>query len=982
MRNLGSGTITLDYTGGGRSATLAFDGLLSTSAKTIYIAAPNGGANGVIQELFPNGKLTLTSPITPTQTGGNFRSAFTIWGSGVPGFPGTIALTAPTGCTASVSVSNQGILSFPDFSIFPSISGFSLGLDPGLPGSGRGDLLLTGTNAAYTYAGAAVQNGPQGNIVAYLAGNYATNGGGGIGVQNASTTLTLTGAIAGTSGSFIKTGPGTLVLANPTTNPYGNNWDSGTYVEGGMLVATTSAQLPQHSDVTVFSGATLKLWGSDVNPLKSLSLVGGTLLLDNSSGYAAMDSLRLTGGTVSGVLTNEATTILLTGPAGIVCSPSSVTSTIALSNFPGRGIQNASGQPTTIQVSGGSTPSGVDLDLMTPLSYNGFWDGTVVTNPTFIKTGAGVVRLNNVYSNADLVVQQGKLRIDSVAAMTTGAFSLTGGTLQYGGPTDTLTKTMTLDAGVSGIEVMQPLTTLTISTPLTGGGGLAIRGLGTLVLPSGSSYTGGTTIDGITYSAGGDDTIFGAPYGPMSIINGGILQYVASGSTSRSISMDASGTLQVAAGQTFTITAGRVNGGYLGGPGTFVVTASTVLTGVTTSPSTAVSVTGSAGFTNFTNGGQLSVAAGLAVPIGFTVFTNHGSGSITVGAASSLNVSDFQTYGTLTVSPAAVTEDFSQTTLVTNTGFGPLYFNGGSRTFLGTPQTAVFPQGWPDQSLRGFPTFVAGLDLHGQNAVVAGGLFVNNGYVEDSTNNFQGTATVVADFGSLVKGAGYFQNSVQTINGGRFQAGNSPGKATFGTFVLGPGGVSSYVFAIDDATGTAGPTADVNGHVSGWGLVRVGMPPVIDRPLSTQGDFVWTATPADKLTVALETLVNPTTVGVDVPGMMDHFDPTRSYSWPAVEWTGSYAGPVDVTMLDAATTIDTSGFANPIGGTFGWALDTSGHMLALTYTPSAVPEPGTLALLAAGAGCGWFARRRRRRGIASGSRGRADDRGNQHAVFP
>ena len=106
----------------------------------------------------------------------------------------------------------------------------------------------------------------------------------------------------------------------------------------------------------------------------------------------------------------------------------------------------------------------------------------------------------------------------------------------------------------------------------------------------------------------------------------------------------------------------------------------------------------------------------------------------------------------------------------TNTGTSPLYFNGGSRTFIGTPQTA-------GQNL-------ALVDLHGQNAIVAGGLFVNNGFVGDSTGS---GATIIADFGSLVKGVGTFANRVITQNGGKFQAGNSPGKAGFGHLTLGPG---------------------------------------------------------------------------------------------------------------------------------------------------------------------------------------------------
>jgi hypothetical protein len=162
------------------------------------------------------------------------------------------------------------------------------------------------------------------------------------------------------------------------------------------------------------------------------------------------------------------------------------------------------------------------------------------------------------------------------------------------------------------------------------------------------------------------------------------------------------------------------------------------------------------------------------------------------------------------------------------------------------------------------------------------------------------------------KGSGFFQNSVQTINGGKCQAGNSPGVASFGRIVLGPGGVSSYVFAIDDATGAAGPVPDAAGQVSGWGLVKA----IVHGTdvAATPGDLIWSATPAEKLLVSMQTLLIPTTVGIDVPRMMDHFDPTRSYTWPAVVWTGSYAGRADDVRLDASTTFDSSGFTNPIEG--------------------------------------------------------------------
>ena len=284
------------------------------------------------------------------------------------------------------------------------------------------------------------------------------------------------------------------------------------------------------------------------------------------------------------------------------------------------------------------------------------------------------------------------------------------------------------------------------------------------------------------------------------------------------------------------------------------------------------------------------------------------------------------------------------TTLLANVGTSPLYFNGGSRTFISTPAQAA---------LGNFNA--ADLELNGQFAIVAGGLFVNNGKVTDSSA--AGNAAIIADYGALVKGAGQYDNPVITRNGGKFQSGNSPGVATFGRFVFGPGGVDNYVFAIDDATGQAGPRPNALGQVSGWGLVSAQK---YSRPAgTTTGDFAWTADPSDPLTVALDTLVNPTRLGHRRarPDGRLRPDASRTRGWPS---TGPALTPARPTPphWTRRPAFDTSGFANPVAGTFGWNLDAAGQTLSMVYTPAAVPEPGTLALLGvAGAAAGWWCRR-------------------------
>jgi T5SS/PEP-CTERM-associated repeat protein len=742
--------------------------------------------------------------------------------------------------------------------------------------------------------------------------NSLTIGGSGAGI------LTFSGALTG-AGS-LTTAATTAVLTGNGTNLPVVTASAGSLTFTGGTATFTSSSLPFNvglgaasATLTLNQGAVVNLPSTDSNAGVTIAGPAGTALIMDGP------NTKLTSGSYVVVAFGDGGQGQLTvqNHANLI----ETTQSLEVGTFNGDNGQ------VLVQTGGAITTTNVIIGVL-PGSA-----GTVtVTGTGSTLTVSGSTLLSFTNGNGHLVVTNG------------GTGALNGG-VQFGNDPSVLT--------INGGTVTTP--SITASTPASATVQVSdpVGGVALTINPGGATTYSGA----ITDATGGPGTV--VKTGANTLTLSGVLTNTGGYTSSQgqiefngAVVQPGPGSLTAAAGATMQYdNNSRIFGGFLYGPGTHIVS-SAAFTGTTSAPSATINVAGAgATFKSFTNGGNLSVVAGLQQPTAFTGFTNQGSGSVTIGANTKANLADFQTYGTLTLNPATITENFAQTTLLTNTGTSQLFFNGGSRTFLGTPSTAVFPSNWPDQSLVGQPTFVAGIDLKGKNATVAGGLFVNNGYVEDSSNNFQGTAIVIADFGSLVKGAGYFQNSVQTINGGKFMAGNSPGKATFGQFVLGAGGVNNYVFAIDDATGTAGPSPDASGHVSGWGLVKS-----IGRS-TTPGDFAWAATPNNKLTVAMQTLVNPTTVGTDVPGLMDHFDPNRSYSWPAVEWSGSYTGPADVATLDAATAFDTSGFLNPVAGTFGWSLDSGDHTLSLTYTPSAVPEPGTLLMT----GLGLLAARRYRR---------------------
>jgi fibronectin-binding autotransporter adhesin len=894
--------------------------------------------NGSSSELVLSGANTVTGTVTINSglvdAGSNFgNAANTISINGVGGLVDT---------TGTVSVNRNIALAGTGDRIFRVYGSSQLGVSGVISGSGSlrktdsGTLVLSGANAytggttvgAGTLAVAAdnalgaaaggltFTGGTLKTTASFTSGRGVTvNSGGGTVSVDSGANLTLSGTLLGV-GTLTSSGTGNLTLTGSGSSLYSMTITAGAVtLNGGSLALTSQSNVNQpNRSVEVGGSSTPALLTVQGRAILDTSAAGEVVLGFSSApqamivqGAGTLWKLPLQtdvggGGTGSLIVAGGAT--LTGGPYFFVGNSGSGT------------VQILTGSKVTASsVSFGGTGSLTVSDAGSSLVAN------YITFAPFASTDGGAI---TVEAGGSIAVSQVTLVNSATSSIIVRGGTMTTGSLSSGGgPTSNIA--LSDPAGGSALTVGTNDSWSTfvgsISDADLGPGTVAKVGAGTLTLTGHLTNTGGYTATAGTIE-----------------FSGAVVQ-------------PGPGALVAAAGATIQYDTGaRVFGGFLRGPGTHVITGGAILSGSTAFAGAVINQIGAGSLVNFTNGGNYTLAAGLASPAVFDGFSNEGSGSITLGSASKLNVTDFQSYGTLTLNPAAVGS--GQFTELINVGASPMYFNGGSRTFLGTPATAGPPSN---------PSFVAGIDLGGKNAVVAGGLFVNNGFVVDTTT---APGSIIVDFGALYKGAGYTGVPIITQNGGKVQAGNSPGSASFGNFVFGPGGVSNYVFAIDDATGTAGPSPDALGHVSGWGLINAVKQSFGSGTAS--GDFTWTATPTDKLTFAIDTLVNPTTVGTDVIGPMADFDPASAYSWPAAHWAGTYAGPTDVATLDASTSFDTSGFLNPTAGTFGWSL--SGSSLSLTYTPSAVPEPGTIGLVsaaAAGLAC-W-----RRRGSCLGGRVRS-----------
>jgi autotransporter-associated beta strand protein len=353
------------------------------------------------------------------------------------------------------------------------------------------------------------------------------------------------------------------------------------------------------------------------------------------------------------------------------------------------------------------------------LTYAGPITGTgplQIGNGDSINGAPGPVEItgtSNTYTGGTNVVSA-TLRISSDNVLPPGTLTLNAGTVQvgasltmnrnlvFGGSTDKI-DTNGFDVAIAGV---------------VSGAKLNKVGAGTLTLTTANTYSGGTTISAGTLSVTSDA---GLGSGPVIFLPTTALNFAGTTVTARTFNLNG-GTLSVSPGVVATINGGPVYGGTVDGAGTFTTDPinGARFNNITTAPAVTITSNSPADqFVHVTNSGTLTVApgaTGAGSNINLNGFTNEGLGPVTVGLGSQINVANFQSYGTVSLIPGP---SAAQPTRLTNLGTSPLGFNGGSRTFIGTPQTV-------GQNL-------ALVDLHGQNAVVAGGLFVNNGFVGDST---------------------------------------------------------------------------------------------------------------------------------------------------------------------------------------------------------------------------------------------------------
>ncbi|WP_296347944.1 autotransporter-associated beta strand repeat-containing protein [Reyranella sp.] len=887
--------------------TTSLQGNIVNNAAVVFDQAVDGtyagnmSGSGALTKI-GNGNLTLSG--TSSYSGGTTVSVGTLTGT-TSSLQGTIV-------NNSIVVFNQNTIG----TYAGDLSGSGA-----LTVSGGGAVLLTGTvshTGGTTIAANTILQIGNGGTTGSLAGNVVTNG---TLSFYRSDDIVFAGNISG-SGGVTLMGSGSVTLTGT------NTYTGATTVGGGVIIASSDANLGPTGNLLILNGGAVQTIASfsTARPIE-LGASGGTF---DTNGY----TLTLAG-TVSGdgrLTKSGAGTLILTG---------------------------------TNTYSGGTTVNGGILQGTTDSLQGDITNNAVVA---FNQITAGT------YGGA--ISGAGAVTIDGAITFT-GTNTYTAGTTISTGSSLTLSGSGSIQGNVTNGGILQFAGTGTTAGGAISGSGAVQQVSGTTVLTAANSYTGGTTISGGTLQLGaggslassGAMTVNGGTFdlngnaqtiaalsgtgGAVALGDGGVLTVTQSGNTSYAGIIGGNGSLVMNGSGTFTLTlAGAnthantvVNGGVLqlGAGGSLAATSTLTVNGGTFdfngNTQTIGGLAGTGGTVALGNGaltvdqagntsyagtidgtGSLTKAgSGTLVLAGVNSYTGGTTvsggtlqmginGALAAGSALTVNGGTFdlngynQTVGTLSGTGGAVALGSGTLTVDQSSNMTYAGSIGGAGTLIKAGNGTLILSG--TNSLTN--TVVSGGVLQGTTASLQGGIVNNAGVVfnQSTTGTYAGT---MSGTGSVTVSGG----GIVVVTGTNTYSGDTT-IATGSTLQLGVGGTTGMIAGSVAVDGTLTFYRSDNivfaGDISGSGGIK----------LMGTGSVDFTGT-------------NTFTGGVSVGGILragsdSQLGPagsTLTLDDGTVQATASFSSGRQIVLAGSAGTFDTNGFTLTLTG----VLSGSGNLI-------------------------------------------------------
>ncbi len=943
LTKIGAGNLTLSgtssYSGGTTvsggtliGTTTSLQGTIVNYSSVVFDQATNGAYAG---NMSGSGMLIKTGSGNVTLSGTNSYAGGT-----------TVSAGTLTGTTGSLqgTIVNDGAVVF-DQGMIGTYAG-DLSGSGALTVSGGGAVLLTGTvshTGGTTIAANTILQIGDGGTAGSLAGNVVTNG---TLSFYRSDDIVFAGNISG-SGGVTLMGSGSVTLTGS------NTYTGATSVGGGVIVASSDANLGPTGNLLILNGGAVQAIASfsTTRPIE-LGAGGGTF---DTSGYTLTLSGTLSGG---GRLTKSgAGTLVLAGTASYsggttvsggvlqgttdslrgditnnaVVAFNQITAGTYAGAISGAGAVTIDGAVTFTGANTYTAGTTISTGSSLTLSGAGSIQGSVANDGTLQFAGSGTTTLSGAISGSGALQQVSGTTVLTGANSYTGGTTISGGTLQLGtGGRLASSGAMTVDDGTFDLNGNAQ----TVGA-LSGTGGAVALGVGgvlTVNQSGNTSYAGVVGGNGSLVKAGsGTLTLAGANTYANTVVNAGVLQLGAGGSLAATSTLTVNGGTFDVNGSTQTIAALAGTGGAVAlGNG-----ALTVDQAGNTSYAGAIGGTGSltkagsgtlvlAGVNSYTGGTTVS---GGTLQLGI-------DGALAAGGALTVNGGTFdlngynQTVGTLSGTGGAVALGSGALTVDQSGATTYAGSIGGAGTLIKAGNGTLILSG--ANSLTN--TVVSGGVLQGTTASLQGGI-VNNAAVVFNQSTTGTYAGAMSGTGSMTVNGG----GIVVVTGANTYTGGTT-ITTGSTLQLGAGGTTGSIAGNVAVDGTLTFYRSDNivfaGNISGNGGIK----------LMGTGSVDFTGT-------------NTFTGGVSVGGILragsdSQLGPagsTLTLDDGTAQATASFSSGRQIVLAGSAGTFDTNGFTLALTGVLsgsGNLIKTGAGTLVLvgttSYTGDTFVNGGTL----------------------------------------